>query len=316
MSNNLVGISSDYPEVIYRYQKFNALTIDALCNDQLYFSDPSNFNDPLDCKPSVKQNSDKAALRSILKSLIWKRVREEMLRSLKAANMQEDKAISHAEEQADQAAYNELRNISYHATNPDYECSIEEVECGLLTSAIQYELLKQNNRGVCCFSSEYANPLLWSHYGDQHQGFCIGYSLDRNPKPIINQVVYGGVRTIETSLIHKAILEDDKDAQKVIDENIFLRKAEPWNYEREWRIFDGVGLKYSPLRLEEITFGLRCPNAVVHSVMTSLEGRSKPIKFYRMHTVSDSFKLERTNEYEVMYTELPRESISAEEAFG
>lgn len=117
--------------------------------------------------------------------------------------------------------------MGYHATNPDSEVSVEEGECNLQTYEIQAELLKQNNRGVCCLSEEYSNPLLWSHYGDQHKGFCVGYSLDRNPKPKINKVDYGGERTVTTSLIAQAVLQQDESAQELLGRQMFLRKAGP-----------------------------------------------------------------------------------------
>ena len=303
-----------FPEIIYRYQSFNALSLDALCLDQLYFSDPSKFNDPLDCSPSVVRDSDKKTLQMVLKSLIRRRVTDKVMASLKAAKVKGDNAITHAERQGQQEADNEIRSIAYHATNPENEISVEEAECLLLTHAIQKELLNQNNRGVCCFSEEYNNPLLWSHYGDQHNGFCVGYSLNRNPKPIINEVMYGGVRTIKTSLIAQAILNHDAEAQRILDGNILLRKAKPWDYEKEWRILDNVGLQDSPLKLEEVIFGLRCNLSVMHSVVEALKPRN--IKFYRMYSVRDSFDLKRTDDIGEWCGHLPRTSYSGIEIFG
>ncbi len=99
-------MSSNIPNKIYRYQSFNALSLDALCHDQLYFSDPAKFNDPLDCKPSVEQDSDKETLQLTLKALIKKRVEMEVLTSLKAAKAGGDNAKAHAQRQAQQTADN------------------------------------------------------------------------------------------------------------------------------------------------------------------------------------------------------------------
>lgn len=302
------------PNKIYRYQSFNALSLDALCHDRLYFSDPNQFNDPLDCKPAVMNDSDKTTLRNILIMLIEKRVTGEIIASLKAAKVEGEHAQTHANNQGRQEAENEIRNIAYHATNPDYEVSVEEAECDLLTYAIQAELLKQSNRGVCCLSEEYNNPLLWSHYGDQHKGFCVGYSLDRNPKPTINQVNYGGERTVPTSLIAQAILQQDNSSKELLDSKMFLQKAEPWQYEKEWRIFDRIGLQDSPLKLEEISFGIRCPDSVIHAVVEALEPRD--IKFYRMYSVGRTFELERTEDLGELRAFMPRISQSGIEIFG
>lgn len=281
----------------------------------MFFSQPANFNDPLDCKAVVKQDSDKSTLRDILEALICLRVEQEILGFLKAGKVVGDRAAKHARKHAEQTARTELSDISYHATNPDYNCSVEESECRLLTFAIQGELLKQNNHGICCFSATYSNPLLWSHYGDQHYGICAGYSLNRNPMPEIHRVLYGGERFVKTSLIAAAVLKKDAVAQKELDENILLRKASSWQYEKEWRVFDRVGLQDSPLLLEEIIFGLRCPDTVVHAIVSALNPRK--VKFFEIYNVPGSFTLKRrASDLGELGAFFPRTAMSGIEMFG
>jgi hypothetical protein len=62
----------------------------------------------------------------------------------------------------------------------------------------------------------------------RHKGFCIGYGLARIPKPKLDKVVYGGSRSVKTSLIAKALLENDCEAQDLLDRDILLRKAASW----------------------------------------------------------------------------------------
>ncbi|MBL4602919.1 MAG: DUF2971 domain-containing protein [Emcibacteraceae bacterium] len=306
---------SEIPDRIYRYQRFSALSLDALCLDKLYFSDPNVFNDPLDCQPAIEPDSDNEALRLILRTLIEQRVTLEVLASLKNANIEGNNANIHSEKQAHQTAENTIQSIAYYATEPDIAPSVEEAERYSLANEIKKELLKQINRGVCCLSQEYDNPLLWSHYGDQHHGFCVGYTLNRNPKPKINKVLYGGLRTIKTSLISEAILNKNSEAKEELDKNIWLRKAEPWGYEKEWRIFNTVGLMDSPLLLSEITFGLRCSYPVMYSVIAALKPRD--IKFYQMYFSGNSFELDRSEaDVDLLCTELPHKSRSGFEAFG
>ena len=226
-------MSYNQPRKIYRYQRFSARTIESLCHDHLHFADPAAFNDPLDCQPTVETDSDIDILRLLLTELISRRVKAEAVASLNNAKMKGKEALDHAKRMGDQAARSQLENIRYHSTNPEYEMSEEEAECWLLTVDIQSELLKQYDRGVCCFSGTFGNPLLWSHYGDQHRGLCIGYSLEREPKPKLRKVEYGGNRTVKTNLIVQALLKNDPDAQESLDRDILLRKASPWRYERE-----------------------------------------------------------------------------------
>lgn len=41
------------PEHLYKYLTFSENTLGILCMQQAYYSDPSQFNDPLDCQPHV-----------------------------------------------------------------------------------------------------------------------------------------------------------------------------------------------------------------------------------------------------------------------
>ena len=310
-------MSSDQPKKIYRYQQFNARTVESLCHDHLHFADPTAFNDPLDCQPTVESDSDRNELRLLLTEIISRRIEAEAIASLENAKLKGQKAAGYAKKLGVQAAHNKLAYLAYHATNPEYEVSEEEAECWLLIAEIQRELLKQYDRGVCCFASALDNPLLWSHYGDQHRGLCVGYNLDRNPIPKLHKVIYGGSRIVATSLIVKALLEKDPKSQELLDRNVLLRKAYPWRYEREWRLIGNRGVQDSILALKDVTFGLRCPTAVVHAIVTALESREDEIKFYEIHEVRGSFKLKRRPvDIGEIHAFLPHTARSGVEIFG
>jgi hypothetical protein len=309
-------MSTNQPRKIYRYQRFSAKTIGSLIHDTLYFADPADFNDPFDCQPIIDADSDIDTLRHLLSELVKRRVEAGSVAALSEAHLKGKKAAAHAKRLGEQAAHSELANIAYYATDPEYDVSEEEAERGLLTSAIQRELLKQYDRGVCCFSAAVDNPLLWSHYSDRHRGLCIGYGLNRTPRPQLRKVVYGGSRTVATSLIAKALLENDATAQESLDRDVLLRKAPPWRYEREWRLLGDRGVRDSALELKDVTFGLRCPVALMHAVITALESREE-VRFYQMYEVRESFKLKRNLvDTDEMRAFLPKTARSGVEIFG
>jgi hypothetical protein len=130
-------MSTTQPKKVYRYQAISARTIESLCHDALYFADPAEFNDPLDCKPTVISDSGRDALRAILAELIKRRIAAETLAALSNARLQGEKAEAHANRSGEQGAQQELTNIAYNATDPDYECSEEDAECLLLSSEIE-----------------------------------------------------------------------------------------------------------------------------------------------------------------------------------
>jgi len=287
-------MSLEQPEKIYRYRGFSGLTVDTLCCDQLYFANPNSFNDPMDCQPTIESDSDSTELKQILIELVKRRVASETLSSLKNAKVNINNVEGYSQNLAQESANKELANIAYSATNPEYGdqgVSTEEAENCLLLCEIQRELLNKYDKGVCCFSSTVDSSLLWSHYGDQHQGLCIGYCLNRKPKPILHKVLYDDNRILNTSLIARAILDNNADAEQLLDNSVLLRKATPWKYEDEWRLFDSIGLKDSPFAMTDITFGLRCPSSIIYTVINALKERSDGMEFYQMCQVRGSYEL-------------------------
>jgi hypothetical protein len=303
------------PHTIYRYRTFSARTVDLLCSDAQYFSKAADFNDPFDCSPVIEVDSELPHLRKIYKKLVAGRVQAETRDALKKAKFDEAGAIDHAAQVAERESLRAIQDVAYHATNPEYADQMA-AEVNILRFEIETELQNRYSKGLCCFSEEFDNPLLWSHYGDQHHGICIGYALDRDPKPELKQVRYGGERKITTSLLEKAILENDEAAAATLDADYLLRKAPEWGYEKEWRLIGNVGHQDSPLKLTEIIFGLRCSGAVRHILLKALEGRTSKVEFYEMCNTYGTFKLER-NPVDMEYLmHFPNVAMSAYEMFG
>lgn len=305
------------PTIFYKYRAFNTSTLNSLCHDNLHFAQPGTFNDPLDCSFSLDCDSSLGELRDLFALLFRKHALKEVLEAIQKAGFRGEKAVEHADRKTIRMVENELANIDYNATNPEHSGTKDEVKAWLLTQAIDGELRRHYERGVCCFSKSYSSPVLWSHYGDQHRGLCIGYGTDRIPKPQLQEVVYGKSRDIMTSTLVRAFIHDDDEARNELDRNILLRKAKEWGYEREWRLIGPQGLQESPLLLEEITFGLRCPAAIQHAIVSSLSSRQKTVRFYEIYPVHGRYVLRRrTLELDELSVFLPHTAASGIEIFG
>ncbi|MCW1886965.1 DUF2971 domain-containing protein [Luteolibacter flavescens] len=238
-------------------------------------------------------DSDLEQLRGLLSFLVQRRVSTETFGFLRKARVSQESATAFADNRAQKEAREILIQMADHAGHPDHECSKEDAEQWLLTLEIQKELILSYDRGVCCFSTTWKSPVLWSHYGDQHRGLCLGFSLDRDPKPQIHRAIYCGNRGVKTSVLVRAFVEGDPSAKSQIDQDVLLRKARGWSYEKEWRLIGDEGLQSSPLLLKDVTFGLRVSASVVHSVVQSISGRQKPVKFYEIFEVPGNYQLKR-----------------------
>lgn len=155
---------------------------------------------------------------------------------------------------------------------------------------------------------------MWSHYGDQHNGICAGYSVPAGAEADLHKIRYGGSRKVLASDV--AVMEIDSAARGRVDEAVLLRKAASWRYEREWRLIGRRGAQDSPLELEEVVFGIRCKSTVKFTIVQALANRGRPVRFFEMREVSGTFHLRKyALDTDELGASLPRRSRSIFEAF-
>jgi hypothetical protein len=107
--------------------------------------------------------------------------------------------------------------------------------------------------GILCFSADWKDPVIWSHYSDKHRGLCLGFEI---PDEKCQRVRYVAERL---SLLHPPTLADANA--------LVFTKYINWQYEQEIRVYAALnesedGLYFAPfgaeLRLVKVTAGARC----------------------------------------------------------
>ncbi|MFC0804736.1 DUF2971 domain-containing protein [Ensifer sp. P24N7] len=283
-------VVDEEPARIYKYRSFSNRTIEMLVEDQLFYADPSTFNDPLDTRPTLKADVDAVALQEMLRTFVERRTTAELEAAAKTIRYRGPKTVEHILKLGRQRAEKMLQEVAYNATNPDYE--MEDPDVFLLRNYVERELLRQYEKGIVSLSERWQSPLMWSHYGDQHRGLCVGYSVPDDVGDSLRKVNYGGGRLVQASAV-AAMLRGDAGAQRLVDDLVLLQKAPDWSYECEWRLIGRRGSQDSPLEMEEITFGMRCDLAVKYAIVRALEGRQRSVAFYEMHEDEGTFDLKR-----------------------
>jgi hypothetical protein len=277
------------PNRLYKYRTFNDKTVDMLVMDELYFADPSTFNDPLDTKPSIETDICADKLEIILRKLVEQRLENELKAAANVLRSGGQRTADHIRALNQKIVEGIVAGINYNATNPDYGC--DDSRQFLLGQEVGFELLRRYNKGVVSFSKSAISPLMWSHYADQHNGICIGYSIPSDITPIsLHKVKYGGSRVIEASKI-EAMMNGDQSASQNVNEAVLARKAEDWRYEKEWRLIGPRGAQRSPVELREITFGMRCKTAVRFTIIQALKARNRSVRYFEIREQPDTFKL-------------------------
>jgi hypothetical protein len=83
--------------------------------------------------------------------------------------------------------------------------------------------------GLLCFSANWRNPVLWSHYAASHRGICLGFDLKRNE---VQKVVYEENR-IRMDLSTASLSSISADLR----DQLLRTKSQHWQYEGEYRRF-------------------------------------------------------------------------------
>jgi len=262
-----------------------------IVSDKIFFADPSTFNDPLDSKPNLFVDISVENLRNILHSLVRQRVSAELSSAAAVMKYSGPKTQDRIRRRSQRAAEDILAEISYNSGGPAYE--MDDPEKYLLAYEIEKELLKRYDKGVFSLAERATCPLMWSHYGGQHRGVCLGYSVPDDVSGDLFKIDYGGKRLVDASSV-AAMLEKKSGAQENVDGAVLLRKSLEWRYEREWRLLGTRGLQDSKLELEEITFGLRCTDVERYVIVKSLKDRGRPIKFFQICQQHGHFSLSKT----------------------
>lgn len=306
-------VKRNIPKRLYKYRSFSSLTFDIIVEDQIFYADPSTFNDPLDTKPTLNTDLDADSLVGILGKLTQQRVSAEMNAAAKTLGTHGpntlDRIATHSRRKAEQV----IEDIRYNATDPDYE--IEDPEQFLFGRYVENELLRRYDKGIFSLAERSDCPLMWSHYGDQHKGICVGYSVPADASVDLHKISYGGSRLIEASTV-AAMLAGDEAARSKLDQAVLSRKAFAWRYEREWRLVGPRGAHDSPLELEEVVFGMRCSTTVKYAIVKALAGRRRSVRFYEIRERHGRFTLGKyALDIDEMMSSLPRRSLDVRDYF-
>lgn len=132
-----------------------------------------------------------------------------------------------------------------------------------LQSHTRLGLLQNKNRidherGLLCFSEDWTDPVLWSHYGAKHRGICLGFDVKSG---FAKKITYQENRLGD-------VAARDKTDEQILDALLYT-KFESWRYEQEWRALFNLadleiegGLHFykfdDNLKLTEVILGADC----------------------------------------------------------
>jgi hypothetical protein len=255
---------TEQPQLLHKYRSLDAGGLErvrqTLITKTLWFSRPSEFNDPFDCFPVSDTVLDKRKIDRIIKRANARKTRgaprgvrtAELRRSVKGLR---SRIIGNGPEDVQRFARNTLDAI-------------------------------REDMGVLSLSADPVNVLMWSHYASNHTGVVLSFRDDR--KDIISEamrVIYNKERPVVDLL----------DVRERTMEKTLLRKADYWSYEKEWRVIKGGkpgNHGFDPSALIRIVFGLSTLPEHEASIRQAAAIGGLQVRFGRTRFCEREFRLE------------------------
>lgn len=145
-----------------------------------------------------------------------------------------------------------------------------------------------DSAGIYSLSTDHVDELLWAHYADSHNGFCIEYELDE-------LVTFNGAANYSIPVkylnspphIELSDITDVKNSNEILLQKILATKSLRWEYEKELRVLTSLPGKhtYDYRAVKAIYFGMRMDPEKQKEIMGHLAGRG--IRYYNIKMLDD-----------------------------
>lgn len=251
------GICFSTNRYLSRYQAIGEDLNSSLRNCYLWFSDPLAFNDPYDCN---LETGIECTFYEICEYVL-----EENLR--------------------------QGRNVDYksiHKTAKDLFCNPQERKARSKTG----DLITVGNMGVCRFSERNDLLLMWSHYGQKHQGVCLTFDI-KGDRDFFKR--FYAVEYPEKYPIHNW----PRDRGKFHSYRFLIAtKSKDWEYENEIRVVRNSKnspfrerVEFNPSALAAVHFGYKCSENNISEIKTLLDGKEcyKDVRLFQAELKEQTF---------------------------
>lgn len=285
------------PNTLYKFRRIDEYSLKNLSGDTIWLNSPSRYNDPFDCaatisaldlfSSSIKYHLDEIPGAQELYKLV---PREKMAEIRESGNPVREIA------QLALAADKSIRSADIPTMIDALEAAIKNVMEPTYT-----DLVKHVRDGIklCSFCATMKPITMWSHYADEHKGFCIEYDIEKLARGDIRRrmlfpVIYKDSMFDCTKYLIAAI-RDRGTFNNIYARLQALYKSPEWSYEQEWRLvfIGGVIDKeqdYPMPTPSKVFLGAKISDNDKQRIIALCQ--SKKVECYQMKLRSDCFELD------------------------
>lgn len=251
------------PSKLYKYSGVSGPRLEwirrLLLDSELYFTPPSTFNDPLDCRISLHYNSSALTVEKYWRDFVRK--------GFSGTPMREHKA--------------QIKELVSQSRTPQGRDRLNNLF-----------LQELDRNGIVCLGDRPNNVLMWSYYAEGHQGIAIQFNMTpEHLAAIAEQYIILDVEYCRDFPLINFYESSMPDAVR----GVFGTKAEAWKHEGEWRVvlINQIGhVRIPRSMIGAVVLGLRIDKGSEEQIMRWVEERPAPTELLRVQNVSDSFEHE------------------------
>jgi len=265
---------------VYKYYTINQNLYNSIINNELFFSNPRNFNDPFDSNPRFKLSNVEHDLRNFF-VYIQKEINKQTQEISSIANFKK-------RQESFKFLIDTFLKIAdgsgelYSLDRENYDDKL--IEIFTFYNNIEYfkKFVKQNNvelqkkmfddyifiaidvkkYGIWSGSLTATCPVMWGHYANNHSGICLEFELfDSNDNSCINYLAESTFKSIIVNYTNEPldIFSLSENQLQELTDVIINTKYEKWDYEKEVRLINSKqGLeKFNYKSIKSIIFGYR-----------------------------------------------------------
>jgi hypothetical protein len=205
-----IAAQAKYDELLRTHvpkYKFQSLThLDALSHEHIFMSDPANFNDPFDLRIEISDETTLGPFDNV----------DNLRKAFKIL-------LDTSTDIADHWFYDgELLHVLRAWADGN-------LPSHYITSAVSDRFRRF---GVACFAPAWDMPLMWSHYGNSHKGFCVEYLV--YPMSLWGSFVQ--LPVTYSSKLPNICLSEALFSPHMVLPRLLATKHVDWAYEKEWRL--------------------------------------------------------------------------------
>ncbi len=208
----------NFPSSFFKYRSLTKYNLESLYENYIWVAEISTLNDPFEC--SIQFDNDKC-LRLFYGSEKFK-ISHTAITGHKLSK-QDIKLLTTSQSPHEEfIKICKLNNIPYNLTSEEQLKKVQNR---------WNEIVNETNKRlrICSFSLINDSLLLWSHYSNEHKGFCVEYDFldDGSIRPFIQPIIY-------RDKVHKIEIFEEYTTMQMIASSLI--KSSDWQYEQEWRL--------------------------------------------------------------------------------